>query len=488
MNKIFTLLLFYVFVNAQAQVVLRIKSLPSNTPVHARFSIICEQNDWNASDSNFLFKKVKNNWVLQLPNFSDTFFYKITRFSNHKIEVDAGFNEIENRMILPNTKGNVLVNIANWSDFKKHHSDNSNVEILSDSFYSEFLGSARKIWIYLPNDYYTDKQKKFPIIFALQGQNIFDNYTADHTEWRIDETLKSMQYKNDNGCIVVGIESLKNEVDRETDLFYKGIVPSDTSLAKHVGLFINYELRPYVDSAYKTKINEDYYAIIGAGKYAQLALTIGLKYPYSFSKIGLFSPIFSHEDSVFKYIENNKRRRPSRVFITVGYNDSIAKPELAEKLQGFLLEKADFFDSEVNLEAKLNGAHSETFWSTMFKPCYVWLFENMNHNIPPRKYTNSSIARSEIIAKVFPNPAKTNITIESDANAIKILTDNGELMEELAGAPASYFYSKSIYVINQKELRTFNIDLAKYKPGNYYVVFTNKNNNASITRTLIVQQ
>lgn len=159
MNKIFTLLLFYVFVNAHAQVVLRIKSLPENTPLKARFSIICEQNNWNASDSNFLFNKVKNDWVLKLPNLSDTFFYKITRFSNNKIEVDAGFKEIENRMVLPSEKGIVNVNIFNWSDFKKHHSDNSNVEILSESFYSEFLGNARKIWIYLPNDYYTDKQK-----------------------------------------------------------------------------------------------------------------------------------------------------------------------------------------------------------------------------------------------------------------------------------------------------------------------------------------
>lgn len=487
MNRNFTLLLFFVFVNAQAQVVLRIKSLPANTPLKAKFSIICEQNNWNASDSNFLFKKIKNDWVLKLPNLNDTFFYKITRFSNNKIEVDAGFNEIENRVVLPSAKGIVTVNIANWSDFKKHHSDNSNVEILSDSFYSEFLGSARKIWIYLPNDYYTDKQKKFPIIYALQGQNMFDNYTADNTEWRIDETLKSMQYKNDNGCIVVGIESLKNEADRETDLFYKGFGTNDTSLAKYIGLFINYELIPYVDSAYKTKINGDYYAIIGAGKYAQLALTTGLKYPYSFSKIGLFSPIFSHQDSLYSIIENNKRKRPTRVYITVGYNDSIAKPETSEKLQSFLLEKADFFDSEVNLDAKLKGVHDETFWSTMFKPCYLWLFESMNYNNPVRKQSNYYKDRSEIFAKVYPNPAKVNFTIETDANLIKILTETGELMEELTGSPPNFFYNKSIYVITKKELRTFNIDLAKYKPGNYYVVFTNKNNNSSISRTLIVQ-
>lgn len=488
MNKIFTLLLFYVFVNAHAQVVLRIKSLPENTPLKARFSIICEQNNWNASDSNFLFNKVKNDWVLKLPNLSDTFFYKITRFSNNKIEVDAGFKEIENRMVLPSEKGIVNVNIFNWSDFKKHHSDNSNVEILSDSFYSEFLGSARKIWIYLPNDYYTDKQKKFPIIYALQGQNLFDNYTADNTEWRIDETLKSMQYKNDNGCIVVGIEGLKNEADRETDLFYKGFGANDTSLAKYVGLFINYELRPYIDSTYKTKINGDYFAIIGAGKYAQLALTIGLKYPYSFSKIGLFSPIFSHQDSLYNFIENNKRKRPTRVYITVGYNDSIAKPETSEKLQSFLLEKADFFDSEVNLETKLKGVHDETFWTTMFKPCYLWLFESMNHNIPVRyiKYNNN---RSDMIAKVYPNPAKVNITIETDANLIRILTENGDLMEEIKGTPPSYLLEKKYLIINQKEKRTYQIDLSKYKPGNYYVVFTENSfgNNSSISRTLIVQ-
>ena len=59
MERIFTvIILSFMFLKLQAQAVLQLKQLPSNTPRDARFSIICEQNNWNATaDSAFTLKK-----------------------------------------------------------------------------------------------------------------------------------------------------------------------------------------------------------------------------------------------------------------------------------------------------------------------------------------------------------------------------------------------------------------------------------------------
>lgn len=490
MDRIFTVvILSFMFIKLQAQVVLQLKQLPSNTPRDARFSIICEQNNWNATaDSIYFFKKVKNNWVLNLPAFTDTFYFKITRCSNTGIEADSAFNEIENRIIYPKQVGKKDLKVSNWIDFKKEHSATDNIEIVRDSFYSKSLGYSKKIWIYLPNDYYKDKLKRYPVIYALQGQNTFDNYTADATEWRIDETLRSMQFKNDNGCIVVAIENNKKLADRETDYFYQGFLKNDTSLAFEFDNFIVSELKHYIDSAYKTKKYRDYNAIIGAGKYASFALAVGLSNQYTFSKVGMFSPVFNNKDSMFSLYLQEKRFYSMKVFITVGSNDSIAKPETVDDLVSHLLEKCDFFDSEVNIVPKVNGNHNETFWASMFKPAYLWLFEGDNNPKTNNKFNNNYSNERQITAKVYPNPATTAISIETDAPTIQIIDENGNLIKEVPNVvPARISYSGRAIIINKVELRKIELNISDFKKGNYYVVFTDNSIKKSVSRTLIVQ-
>jgi len=490
MERSFTLvILSFMFLKLQGQVVLQLKQLPSNTPRDARFSIICEQNNWNATvDSTYYFKKVKNNWVLNLPAITDTFYFKITRCSNIGIEGDSAFNEIANRIIYPKQIGKIDLKVSNWIDFKKEHSATDNVELLTDSFYSKSLGYSKKIWIYLPNDYYKDKLKRYPVIYALQGQNAFDNYTADASEWRIDETLRSLQFKNDNGCIVVAIENNKKLTDRETDYFYKGFSKNDTSLAFELDYFITFELKHYIDSAYKTKRHRDYNAIIGGGKYASFALAVGLGNQYTFSKVGMFSPVFNNKDSMFSLYHEEKRYYSMKVFITVGSNDSIAKPEDVDDLVSHLLAKCDFFDSEVNIVPKAKGNHNETFWASMFKPAYLWLFEGDNNSKTNSKFNNYNSFNREIIAKVYPNPATTTISIETDAPTIKIIDENGNLIKDIPnGLPARITLVGRVRVINKAELKKIELNISDLKKGNYYVVFTDNTIKKSVSRTLIVQ-
>lgn len=490
MERIFTvIILSFMFLKLQAQVVLQLKQLPSNTPRDAHFSLICEQNNWNATaDSAYFFKKVKNNWVLNLPVITDTFYYKITRCSNVGVEADSAFNEIKNRIIYPKQVGKIDLKVSNWIDFKKEHSATDNVEVVKDSFYSKNLGYSKKIWIYLPNDYYKDKLKRFPVIYILQGQNAFDNYTADATEWRIDETLRSLQFKNDNGCIVVAIENNKKLTDRETDYFYKGFLKSDTSLALDFEYFIVNELKHYIDSAYKTKKYRDFNAIIGAGKYASFALAVALSNQFSFSKVGMFSPVFANKDSMFSLYVDEKRNWSMKVFITVGSNDSIAKPEVVDDLVSRLLEKCDFFDSEVNIVPKAKGNHNETFWASMFKPAYLWLFEGSNNPKTNNRFNNTNYVEREITAKVYPNPATTAISIETDASAIKIIDENGNFIKDIpvVQPPRISYYGRTM-VLNKVEVKKIDLNVSDLKRGNYYVVFTDNSIKKSVSRTLIVQ-
>nr|WP_317126117.1 alpha/beta hydrolase-fold protein [Flavobacterium rhamnosiphilum] len=63
------------------------------------------------------------------------------------------------------------------------------------------LQTAKKIWVYLPENYETSK-KKFSVIYMHDAQNLFDAKTSYSGEWNVDEKLDSLKAQ----VIVVGIE------------------------------------------------------------------------------------------------------------------------------------------------------------------------------------------------------------------------------------------------------------------------------------------
>ncbi|MES2656338.1 MAG: alpha/beta hydrolase-fold protein [Bacteroidota bacterium] len=487
MRLIFTLIFICSLHFSNAQIVLQLNNLPGNTPAGATYSIVCEQNDWNATDSLFQFKKIKNKWQLALPPLKDTFYFKVTRASNNSIEVDSNYESIQNRVVYPYQKKSlVTIDVANWNDLQKEHSANKNVEMLSDSFYASMLGYARKIYVYLPNDYYQQPDKRYPVVYAFQGQNLFDNYTAQYKEWRMDETLRIFQKQGDNGCIVIGIEELPKYTNKEINPFYKGVFANDTGTALQFGLFINFQLKPYVDSVYRTKRNDYYNAIVGAGKFASMALFIGLNNHFGFSKVGLFSPVFENRDSIFGFVAKNKRFRPKRFYITYAYNDSLVNIKDCEELADYLQDSANYFDTEVNVVAKMTGSHNEVFWSKQFRPAYEWLFDGYNPNKANLTKFDQRPGKSELIfASIYPNPAQGNVTVETDALNFKILTDDGLMVKEINNPPTLHKYGK--YTVTYQERKQYLIDLAGMLPGNYYVVFTGKESTKSISRILVVR-
>jgi predicted alpha/beta superfamily hydrolase len=493
MKKKFTyLLLVFSFLHSTAQVTLELKTLPAYTPKDARFSIICAQNDWNAFDTLREFKNVQNKWQMTISSPKDTFYYKVARFSNNSLEVDANYNAIPNRILLPNSKGKTNITVQNWADFEKEHSANNNVWVANDSFYSNNLQYAKKIIIYLPNDYSKMPDKRYPVIYAFQGQNLFDNFTASYKEWRIDEALRAMQKKGDNGCIVVGIADLNNNTLRETNPFYKGFLPSDTSLSAAYARFVSYELKPYIDSLYRTKPSRIFNGIIGADKYAQLALFTGLNYRRYFSKIGVFSPFFEDKDSMLGLMGKISKTSGTRVYITYGNNDTIMQANLAEDLNDSLKSNgkgaANTTGSlvDVKLVSKVQGQHNETFWGAEFIPCYEWLFDGYNDNegSPLNRFYQKRNRESDVSLKIYPNPAQSTVTIESDAPSVKILTDKGVLVKEITNAPTNVKQGK--YSFSYMMIKVQTLDIGELLPGNYYVVATSMNNK-SITKILIVK-
>ena len=81
------------------------------------------------------------------------------------------------------------------------------VQINAQNRYTTFqikapqLDTIKKIYVYLPVNYKTTN-KKYPVIYMHDAQNLFDDKTSYVGEWKVDETLDSLKAN----VIVIGIE------------------------------------------------------------------------------------------------------------------------------------------------------------------------------------------------------------------------------------------------------------------------------------------
>jgi len=148
------------------------------------------------------------------------------------------------------------------------------------------LHTSKKIWIYLPENYSKNIQKKYSVIYMHDAQNLFDAKTSFSGEWNIDEKLDSLKAP----VIVVGIEhGNEKRIDELTPFKNEkyGGGNADNYLE-----FIVKTLKPHIDKNYRTKTKPKNTILFGSSLGGLVSYYGALKYPDVFGKAGVFSPSF----------------------------------------------------------------------------------------------------------------------------------------------------------------------------------------------------
>ena len=170
-------------------------------------------------------------------------------------------------------------------------------------FYSAQV-MPRNVDIWLPRQYHTGAQQRFPVIYMHDGQNLFEHENADlGIAWDIDRVAQRMMDKKQiKPAIIVAIWSSPK---REQE-YFPGCVTfsnSDETPAACVGgdylRFIVNELKPYVDKHYRTHTDQQNTFIAGSSLGALVSLYAMTEYPDVFggaAGVSMQWPMLSNSD------------------------------------------------------------------------------------------------------------------------------------------------------------------------------------------------
>jgi predicted alpha/beta superfamily hydrolase len=440
---LFTLIAF----SANAQVTIRITSLPLSTPTNPTLFIAGTFNNWNPGDSDFMFTQVGLNYEVTLPAQTGTVKFKVTQGSWQACEGTATGGQIADRIFAYSHGLIVTIQVAGWEGNSGVVSTAlPNVKIVSNDLFIPQLNKTRKVWIYLPNNYDSNSTETYPVIYMHDGQNVFDAATSFSGEWGIDETLSAKEKEGKQACIVVAVD---NGGASRIDEYSPFINPQyGGGQGDEYVSFLTSTLKPFIDSAYRTKTQREYTAIAGSSMGGLISLYAAIAHPEIYSKVGAFSPAIWFSDSLFAYVSSKTKTADTKFYFVAGQNESATMVKYIDSII-VLLKLKGFDDAQIIRTIKADGAHSEWFWKREFGAYYDWFFNDVTTsiNILKQKDDNNQI-------EIYPNPTNDSFAISPyNAILIQLIDKKGTVLQTWNNVKANTAVSINKYTAGQYILR-----------------------------------
>ncbi|CAA9286003.1 MAG: hypothetical protein AVDCRST_MAG56-4128 [uncultured Cytophagales bacterium] len=252
----------------------------------------------------------------------------------------------------------------------RKHTASPQVRVLDDSLWMPQLKRHRRIWVYLPPDY-GRSDKKYPVLYMHDGQNLFDAYYAYSGEWGVDESLDSLHAAAGFGLIVVGID---NGSDKRMNEYspWRNRKFGDPEGEPYAD-FVVQTLKPLVDKTYRTLPDPGHTGIMGSSMGGLISHYAMLKYPAVFTKGGIFSPSYWFSPEVFSYTTAERLSRKARFCFRLGGQEGQEMERNLLRMQAHL-GGLGLPASSVNAKIIPEGKHHESFWRGEFPAAVLWLF------------------------------------------------------------------------------------------------------------------
>ncbi len=162
--------------------------------------------------------------------------------------------------------------------------------------------------VYLPRGYRQNASRRYPVLYMLDGQNIFEN--SGFGSWQAKESLDRLIRRGEiSELIVVAVDS---GMSRMSDY----VPPEDGGQADLFAKFLAEEFKPHVDNIYRTKPGREHTGIIGSSLGGVLSFYTGWKYFHRFGRVGSMSGSWWLKG--FRDSLASQRKRPLTVYLDSG--------------------------------------------------------------------------------------------------------------------------------------------------------------------------
>jgi predicted alpha/beta superfamily hydrolase len=262
--------------------------------------------------------------------------------------------------------------LTEWRSYNEVHGDDHTVSgnvVVWQDLYSVGLDRSAEIAVYLPPSLgpggpgWTDG-RRYPTVYFNDGQNVFDDRTANHGEWHADETLEALAREGIE-AIAVAVPNSRARLDeyspwRQPNPFGPGEVGGrgEAYLEWLVG-----SVMPLIDRSFPTSTERDATGIIGSSMGGLISLFALMWEPRAFGFAGVMSPSVRWSNyAALRLIEEGKLP-PGRIHLDMGHDEWTGAIDDARRLRDTLVAVGWREGHDLNYVEDEMGGHNESAWA-----------------------------------------------------------------------------------------------------------------------------
>lgn len=358
-------------------------SVPAGTPADADVYVAGTFNGWDPAAERFrMTRRPDGRYGIALPRaVRGPIEFKFTLGAWDRVETAADGGDVPNRyLVVPDEAAPTWTGaVARWREATADRPSTAGptVSVLSEAFAMPQLERERRVWVYLPPDY-AASERRYPVLYMHDGQNVFDAATSYAGEWGVDESLDSLHALGDPGVIVVAVDhGGEHRFDEYSPWRHER---HGGGLGDEYVDFLVHALKPYIDGRYRTRPERESTGVAGSSMGGLISLYAALEYPEVFGMAGVFSPALWVAPAAFEYARAAGCGPCPRFYFVSGGRE-VAQGEASgvyERDQERMLEALAHAgmdgESQVRARVRPDGQHSEWFWRQEFPAAYRWLF------------------------------------------------------------------------------------------------------------------
>jgi predicted alpha/beta superfamily hydrolase len=242
-------------------------------------------------------------------------------------------------------------------------------------FRSRFLRNQRDLIVYLPPGYDERPDRRFPVLYLHDGQNLFDGATSfiPGMDWHVGQTADQCIYEGRvEPLIIVGMYNTKARIREYTPT---QVPKLGGGRADRYAKFLIEEVKPFIEREYRARGGEETTGIGGSSLGGLVSLYLGLKLPHIFGKIAALSPsVWWNQRVMLRFAEAAEVFPHPRIWLDIGTREGPRIVQDVEQFRDVLLQKGWRLEQDLHYERVEGAEHNEAAWAQRVGPFLQFLY------------------------------------------------------------------------------------------------------------------